>query len=68
MANRVTEVNTTLRELGMPERLARGKGYYYFRHGNALSWSSSSVYVFRADALTVREWLNEYFRLKGNRS
>lgn len=60
MANRVAEVNRALKARGVPERLQRGAGYYYFREGNALGWYSSSVYVYRASDLSVERWLEEY--------
>lgn len=60
MANRVAEVNKALKALGVPERLQAGRGYYYFREGNASSWYSSSVYVYRAIELSVERWLEEY--------
>lgn len=61
--NRVAEVNAALKARGEEPRLRRGRGYYYF-DGPALSWPSSSVATFRADALSVDRWLQEYDTLK----
>lgn len=58
--NRVAEVNRALRARGAEEKLTRGAGYYYFRDGTASGWCSSSVYVYRADDLSVERWLAEY--------
>ena len=63
MANRVAEVNKALRARGVPHILTAGRGYYYFRGGNALCWYSSSVYVYRAVELTLERWLEEYDQL-----
>lgn len=63
MKGTVAQVNAALRKAGKAERLARGRGYYYFRDGNATAWPESAVYVNRADALTVAEWLREHERL-----
>jgi hypothetical protein len=65
MANRVAEVNKALKQAGAAERLTRGNGYYYFRDGNTAYWPATSVYVFRADALSVADWIGEYETLKG---
>lgn len=67
MANRVAEVNKVLKAMGVPERLVRGNGYYYFFGGEASSWPNSSVAVFRADELSVERWIKEYDLLKNAR-
>ena len=64
--NTVAAVNRELKALGEAPRLRRGAGYYYF-DGDACSWPSSSVYVYRADELSVAEWLAEYRSLKAAR-
>ena len=58
--NRVAEVNRALKARGLPERLTRGRGYYYFREGSTAGWYSSSVYVCHASNLSVERWLQEY--------
>src|SRR6185436_4440844 len=65
MANRVAEVNRALKARGIEEKLTRGEGYYYFRDGNAAEWRATSVYVYRADAFTVDQWLAEWSDLSG---
>lgn len=64
MANRVAEVNKALKAMGAKEKLTRGRGYYYFRDGDAHRWFATSVYVYAADQMTVEEWLTAYARLK----
>lgn len=59
MANRVAEVNKALKARGVAEKLTRGNGYYYFRDGNTGYWPATSVYVYRADDLSVHEWVAE---------
>lgn len=63
MANVVAAVNANLKAIGEVPRLRRGSGYYYF-DGPALGWPSSSVYVFRADSMSVSEWMDQYRALK----
>jgi hypothetical protein len=65
MANRVAEVNRELRLRGITEKLTRGRGYYYFRDGEASDWLATSVYVFSADQLSVEQWLGEWSTLSG---
>jgi len=57
-------VNKELKRLGHAERLVNGNGYFYFIDGNAWSWPVQSVYVFRADELTLVEWIEAYNGLK----
>lgn len=63
--NRVAEVNRELRLRGVAEKLTAGKGYYYFRDGNAVDWRQSSVMVYRASDLPLERWLEEYESLSG---
>ena len=60
----VATVNAAIKAAGGAERLTHGRGYYYFRDGDATAWPSTSVYVSHVDALTVAEWLNEWRTLK----
>ncbi len=62
--NRVAEVNAALKARGRGERLRRGAGYYYFSDGETGRWRATSVYVYRADSLTVAEWLHEFDELQ----
>jgi hypothetical protein len=65
-ANRVAQVNAALKAKGIAERLRRGRGYYYFTEGDAMSWYSSSVPVCHADSLTVARWLEELEALRND--
>jgi hypothetical protein len=66
MANRVAEVNKALKARGVAEKLTRGNGYYYFRDGGTGCWPATSVYVYRADDLSVENWLSEYDQLSSD--
>lgn len=55
----VARVNKELKRLGHPERLRRGRGYYYFVDGKAHEWYSSSVYVYRVESLTLGQWIQK---------
>lgn len=59
MANRVAEVNRELKRLGHAEKLTRGRGYYYFRDGDAPTWRGTMVCVCYSDDLTVKQWVAE---------
>lgn len=60
----VARVNAALKAAGAEERLARGRGYLYFRGGNAALWPASAVYVAHVEALSVEEWVAEWRRLR----
>lgn len=62
----VAKVNKALKGAGHPERLTRGRGYYYFAGGNAAGWHTSSVYVNNVGAFTVAGWVEERNRLAGD--
>jgi hypothetical protein len=64
--SRVAEVNRELKRRGRKERLVRGRGYYYFVDGEASRWYSSSVYIYRADDLSLRRWMKEFEQLSGS--
>lgn len=59
----VARVNAELKRLGHPERLRRGRDYYYFSGGNSTDWRESSVYVNRVAVMTVDQWVAERARL-----
>jgi hypothetical protein len=63
--NRVAEVNRELRLRGISEKLTAGKGYYYFRDGDAADWYSSSVPVYRASQVSVQFFLDAWSELSG---
>lgn len=60
----VAQVNQALKAKGVAERLARGRGYSYFRGGNTGNWRETAVYVSDPGALSVDEWLEEFERLR----
>jgi hypothetical protein len=62
--NRVAQVNAALKAQGFKEKLTRGRGYYCFRDGDASTWHATSVYIYRADDLTVDQWMEEYHELR----
>jgi hypothetical protein len=61
----VAAVNRELKRLGHPERLRRGKDYYYFCGGAASDWHESAVYVAHVWQLTVSQWVEERAQLAG---
>jgi len=61
----VALVNKALKELGIAERLRRGRGYFYFYGGEAMLWPTSGVYVSNVDAFTVQGWLQQWSELGG---
>jgi hypothetical protein len=66
MGTTLKQVNHALAVEGKPERLVRGKGYFYFTGGTAAQWHQSGVYVYRLGELTVIEWLRERDRLESD--
>lgn len=61
----LSQLNAYLQLHGITDRLVRGRGYFYF-DGDALSWKTSSVMVNRLNALTPRQWLEEYTNLRSD--
>ena len=59
-------INNALAVRGVKERLFKGKGYFYFSEGNSERWRSTSVDVYRLNALTLDQWLNQWKELSGN--
>ena len=55
----ISAINIALHVRGHKERLARGKGYFYFYDGEAAEWPQSGVYVFRLNELTLEGWLEK---------
>jgi hypothetical protein len=55
----IATVNKALKAAGYPERLRRGKGYFYFTEGDAMGWYTSSVYVYRLDTYTAEQWVEQ---------
>jgi hypothetical protein len=57
-------VNDELARLGHSERLAKGPGYYLFTGGEADDWLTSTIGVRTINSLTLKQWIEEYRRLK----
>ena len=57
-------VNKALSDLGAKEVLVKGAGYYYFCEGEADRWPQCSVYVYRLNHLSLKQWIEEWTRLK----
>lgn len=66
MTKRLTlkQINKTLKQMGISERLFKGDGYFYFAEGNAHTWSESSLYWYDLEGITMQDVLNEFDRLK----
>ena len=60
----VGEVNKALSDAGYAERLAKGKGCYYFKEGNANFWPKTEVHVLKVHDLSVSEWLEKHTLLR----
>lgn len=59
-------VNKALKELGIEERLRRGRGYFYFWGGDAPLWFTSGVYgVGEISHTTVQWWLQQWSEMSG---
>jgi hypothetical protein len=57
-------VNEELARRGHTARLAKGTGYFYFERGEAADWLDNSVKVRTINTLTMKEWMEEFRRLK----
>ena len=60
----IGEVNKALSDAGHAEKLAKGKGCYYFKGGNAHLWLEAEVRVPKVHDLSVSQWLDEHCRLR----
>ena len=59
----IKDVNNYLKKKGVKEKLAKGRGYFYFYDGGASGWYESGVYVYHIDELSLDDWYDEYLRL-----
>ena len=50
-------VNDAFAVMGIPERLGRAKGYFFFFGGNAAKWTKASVFVAKLNDKTLAEWV-----------
>lgn len=59
-------VNRKLRELGFEEKITQGRGYVYFRDGDAERWYSSSVPICYISECSVTRWVEEHALLRND--
>jgi hypothetical protein len=57
-------VNDELARLGHAERLAKASNYFLFESGEADNWLDRTVGVRTISSLTLKEWIQEFKRLK----
>ena len=57
-------VNDELARRGHKAELAKGAGYFFFRGGEADDWIDRTVAVRTINSLTLKQWVEEYHRLK----
>jgi hypothetical protein len=57
-------VNDELARLGLKAELAKGAGYFFFRGREADDWIDRTVGVRTINSLTLKQWVEEYHRLK----
>ena len=57
-------INDELSKRGYSARLEKGQGYFYFHSGEAANWLDISVRVRKINDLTLKQWLDEFTRLK----
>ena len=53
------QINAAIRERGIDAVLMKGRGYFYFSGPAVELASSTSVWVYQLDELTVPQWLAE---------
>ena len=57
-------VNKHLEKQGIPERLFKGQGYYYFAEGQAHTWYATAIYINTLKFFTLDQVMEEYLSLK----
>jgi hypothetical protein len=57
-------VNDELKRRGHFAELAKASGYFYFDGGEAVDWLDRSVGVRTINSLTLKQWMEEFERLK----
>ncbi len=69
-SNNVTcaTINKELKQLGYDERAIQGKGYVYFAKGDSHTWKTSNSNVFKANHLTLQQWITLFKELKHEQS
>jgi hypothetical protein len=66
MAARVTvkAINDELARLGYAARLAKAGKYFYFQFGEAAGWLDRTVDVPTVNSRSLKQWIEEFQRLK----
>jgi hypothetical protein len=57
-------VNEELAKRGHTGWLEKGSGYFYFQGGETADWLDRSVPVRTLNTLTLKQWIEEFRRLK----
>ncbi len=57
-------INDELAKRGYSARLEKGDGYFYFHSGEAADWLDRTVGVRTINSLTLKQWMEEFVRLK----
>ena len=57
-------INDEMARLGHTARLKKGAGYFYFDSGEASDWLDRTVGVRKINDLTLKQWVEEFRRLK----
>ena len=57
-------INRELARRGHSARLEKGTGYFYFHSGEAPDWLDTGVKVRTINMLTLKEWMEEFQRLR----
>jgi hypothetical protein len=57
-------VNNELARLGYTAWLAKASGYFFFESGEAADWLGRTITVDKISSRTVKEWFEEFRRLK----
>ncbi|ASD50444.1 hypothetical protein FDI24_gp162 [Acidovorax phage ACP17] len=60
----LNQINKELARRGYEERIAKGKGYFYFFGGTCPTWIKTCVWVDTLNTYSMTEWLTQYFMLK----
>ncbi len=57
-------VNREMAKRGFTARLEKGEGYFYFHFGEAADWLDRTVRVRKINDLTLKQWMEEFQRLR----
>jgi hypothetical protein len=58
------KINTELAKRSIRTVLTKGPGYFYFHTGEAAEWLDRTVPVRTVNSLTLKQWVDEFKRLK----